>query len=100
MRPTFLSIGAAATIMSVTAVTAVAPAQAAAPTDGCPAGYLVLVVADLTAQGYRVPALVDEQLGSFRLPPNHNGLVCGVPLGNRSFDGKQIYNVMDDSLPA
>jgi hypothetical protein len=98
MRPMLVSIGAAAAVITV--LTAAAPAQAAAPSHGCPAGYQVLVVADLMPLGYRVPTLVDEQLGSFGLPPNHNGLVCGVALGGRSFDGNQIYNFMDDSLPA
>lgn len=43
------------------------------PETGCPASNEVLVVADLTALGYRAPAQVDAA-------GNNNGLVCGKPL--------------------
>jgi hypothetical protein len=40
---------------------------------GCPSGDQVLVVEDLLAQGYRVPAIVDDPANG----GNGNGLVCG-----------------------
>ncbi len=45
------------------------------PATGCPASNEVLVVAELTALGYRVPAQVDAA-------GNNNGLVCGKPLSD------------------
>jgi hypothetical protein len=39
---------------------AAASALAAAPSNGCPSGYQLLSVPTLTAEGYRVPALVDN----------------------------------------
>jgi hypothetical protein len=52
-----------------TATAAAAPPEL--PTEtGCPAGDQVLVVDELLAQGYRVPAIVDAE-------GNNNGLICG-----------------------
>lgn len=50
-----------------------APAAAIPPETGCPSGDQVLVVEDLLAQGYRVPAIVDDPANG----GNGNGLVCG-----------------------
>jgi len=50
-----------------------APALAGPPSGSlCPPNYQLLIVDDLTDQGYMVPALVDEE-------GNNNGLVCGDP---------------------
>ena len=85
-----------------TAVVAVAgPAQAAAPSQGCPTNWDRLSVQTLSDAGYRVPALVDspdQQLSFGHAPGNGNGWVCGVALGNRTFAGNQIYNFLDDFL--
>ena len=78
-----------------------APAQAVAPSAGCPSGFQRLEVAPLTSAGYRVPALVDspdQNLSFGHVAGNGNGFVCAVPLGNQQFDGLQIYNFFDDSL--
>lgn len=81
-----------------------APAYAAAPANGCPSGYQLMSVDDLTQLGYHVPALVDSSASgvlSFGQPGNDDGYVCGVQLGNQltSF-GDPIYNFIDDTLPA
>lgn len=85
-------------------VTAATAANADAPSNGCPAGYSVLHVDTLTAEGYQVPALVDSQTSgflSYGQPGNGNGLVCGVQLGNRLTPfGAPVYNFIDDQLPA
>lgn len=74
------------------------------PSNGCPAGYQLLSVATLTAEGYHAPALVDSPTSgvrSFGQPGNGDGWVCGVQLGNQltSF-GLPIYNFIDNQLPA
>lgn len=104
MRTTTSRLGAAmlvsATILVAAVVTAV-PAQAAAPTGGCAPGYQLLSVATLSAEGYRVPAEVDSPSNTYGFgnqPGNGDGWVCGVPLGNRSFNGLQVYNFVDDTL--
>ena len=56
-------------LMPATASFAGAPAS----TTGCPASNEVLVVEDLLALGYQLPAVVDSE-------GNGNGLVCGKPL--------------------
>jgi hypothetical protein len=77
---------------------------AAPPSNGCTPGYELLVVADLTAQGYRVPAMVDDPnsgLLSFGQPGNGDGLICARRLGNQLTPfGAPIYNFMDNGLPA
>jgi hypothetical protein len=81
-----------------------APAFAAPPSNGCPAGYQLLSVQALTAQGYKVPAIVDSPTSgfdSFGNPGDGDGWVCGVPLGNRLTPfGLQVYNFIDNQLPA
>jgi hypothetical protein len=98
MTPLLLALGAGT--VAVGGITA----QAAAPANGCPAGYELLSVATLSAEGYRVPAEVDSPTSgilSFGQPGNGDGWVCGVQLGNQltSF-GLPIYNFIDDQLPS
>lgn len=76
-------------------------AQAAPPSNGCPAGYQLVAVAPLTALGYRVPALVDSPAyNSFGQPGNSDRLVCSVQLGNQVSLIGPIYNFIDNQLPA
>jgi hypothetical protein len=78
------------------------PAQAAAPTNGCPDGYQLLAVSDLAPQGYQVPGKVDDPtsgIRSFGRFGNGDGLVCAVPLGNQLTPwGGQVYNFWDNTL--
>lgn len=87
-----------------TAVFAAVPAQADAPTTGCPRGYTLLSVADLTAQGYRVPLKVDNPnsgILSFGRPGNGDGYICAVAVGNQTTPfGTQLYQFFDNTLPA
>jgi hypothetical protein len=90
--------------VAAAAVLATTPAAAAAPTNGCPAGYTVLSVDELLAAGYHLPAAIDgptSGLKSFGLPGNGDGLICGVRLGNQvtPFGGPE-YNFIDNQLPA
>ncbi|GAA1998700.1 hypothetical protein [Microbacterium pumilum] len=64
-------------ITAAIAALVVSPATSSSATEpaavtGCPASNQVLVVADLSALGYRVPAQVDSE-------GNANGLVCAKP---------------------
>ena len=101
-RRRILSIAAA--MLCATALSGVGVAVAAPPSNGCTPGYQLLVVADLTAQGYRVPAMMDDPtsgLLSFGQPGNGDGLVCARQLGNQlTTFGAPIYNFMDNGLPA
>lgn len=80
------------------------PASATPPSNGCPAGFQLLSVADLGAQGYQVPAKLDDPstgLRSFGRPGNGDGYVCGVPLGNQTTPwGSPIYTFLNDTLRA
>ncbi|PVE15487.1 hypothetical protein [Arthrobacter sp. Bz4] len=64
-------------IAAATAAFALIPSTASfaqpASTTGCPASNQVLVVAELLANGYRLPGVIDSE-------GNANGLVCGKPL--------------------
>jgi len=61
-------------LLALGLLTATAAPAAAIPTEtGCPSGDQVLVVEDLLAQGYGVPAIVDDPANG----GNGNGLVCG-----------------------
>lgn len=86
----------------VAAVMVGAPAHATAPADGCPRGYDLLSVSALSAQGYRVPAQLDDPAGgilSFGRPGNGDGSVCAVALGNQTSSfGGQLYNFWDNTL--
>ena len=81
-----------------------AAALAAPPSNGCPAGYQLLSVRTLTAEGYQVPTLADSPasgIDSFGNPGNGDGLVCGVPLGHQLTPfGLQVSNFADNQLPA
>ena len=89
------------------------PALAAPPSNGCPSGYQLLSVQTLTAEGYKVPALVDSPTsgvvgegpgvgnGWIGQPGNADGWVCGVKLGNQLTPfGLPVYNFIDNQLPA
>lgn len=95
---------ATATLAASAALLPVGPALAGDGPSGsaCPTEkYELLIVDDLTAQGYMVPALVDEA-------GNNNGLVCGDPFTRwqqRLFCFKFgpctvpiIYNFTDDII--
>jgi hypothetical protein len=91
-------------IATAGAVITAAPALAAPPSTGCPAGYQLLSVQTLTAEGYTVPALVDSPtsgLLSYGKPGNGDGYVCGVPRGNQLTPfGLPVYEFIDNTLPA
>ena len=93
-----LIVGAAGFVLAGT------PAMAAPPPNGCPAGYQLLSVRTLTAEGYMVPALVDSPtsgLKSFGQPGDGDGWVCGHQLGNQLTPfGLPVYNFIDNQLPA
>jgi len=58
-------------LLALGLLTSTAAPAAAIPTEtGCPSGYQVLVVDELLAQGYQIPATIDAE-------GNNNGLVCG-----------------------
>jgi hypothetical protein len=86
---TALSAGAAGTVL------AAVPALAAPPASGCRAGYQLLSVQTLTAEGHMVPTLIDSPArgvgedpgtgqGWADQPGNGDGLVCRVKLGNQA----------------
>jgi hypothetical protein len=76
------------------------PASALPTETGCPSGFQVLSVAELTAQGYRVPAILDDPANG----GNGNGLVCGLPLPQQACGPDcpvpVFYQFSDDNLPA
>jgi hypothetical protein len=86
------------------ATVATSTALAAPPTNGCPAGYELLSVETLAAEGYQVPGRVDSPtsgIDSFGKPGNGDGWVCGVQLGNQLTPfGLPVYNFIDNGLPA
>jgi hypothetical protein len=104
VRRLAVSFVAALALAASAAIVAVSTAFAAAPANGCPAGYELLSVATLAAEGYRVPGLMDSPtsgINSFGKPGNGDGWVCGVQLGNQLTPfGLPIYNFMDNGLPA
>jgi hypothetical protein len=74
------------------------PAPALLTETGCPSAFQVLSVAELTAQGYRGPAIVDD-------PANGgNGRVCGLPLPQQACGPDcpvpAFYQFGDDHLRA
>jgi hypothetical protein len=82
-------------------LTATATSAPALPTEtGCPSAFQVLPVAELTAQGYRAPAIVDDPANG----GNGNGLVCGLPLPQQACGPDcpvpVFYQFGDDNLPA
>jgi hypothetical protein len=85
--------------------TVATPAAAAPPANGCATGnrasdvdhgMLLLVVAELTTAGYRVPAIVDDPANG----GNGDGFVCGVPQGHlKASDGvRQLYLFFDNQF--
>jgi hypothetical protein len=75
-----LIVGVAGSVLAAT------PAMAAPPPNGCPAGYQLLSVQTLTAEGYKVPALVDSPTSGVNLfghPGDGDGWVCGNQLANQ-----------------
>jgi hypothetical protein len=83
-----------------TATAAAAPPEL--PTEtGCPSGSEVLVVEELLAQGYRIPATIDAE-------GNSNGLVCGHAFSEAASEqlcGPDcpvpiLYGFRDDDLKA
>lgn len=104
MRTRRRIVSITAATVCATALSGVGVAAAAPPSNGCTPGYQLLVVAELTAQGYRVPALVDDPTSgvpSFGRPGNGDGLICARKLGNQLTPfGAPIYNFMDNGLPA
>ena len=93
-----LIVGAAGSVLAGT------PAMAAPPPSGCPAGYQLLSVQTLTAEGYKVPALVDSPTSgvkSFGHPGDGDGWVCGHQLGNQLTPfGLPVFDFTDNQLPA
>ena len=99
MRRLLIALGTVA-LAALASLLMAAPALAGPPSGSlCPPNYQLLIVDDLTDQGYMVPALVDEE-------GNNNGLVCGDPfsrLQQRIFCFRAggchvpvIYNFRDD----
>ena len=63
----------------------------------------LLSVAELLTTGYRIPARIDDPtsgIKTFGRPGNGDGLVCGVPVGNQTTQGLQLYMFFDNQLPA
>lgn len=72
----------AVAVATVAATALPATATKTPLTTGCPAGYELLSVESLEAQGpYLVPRRVDE-------PGNNNGLVCGLALPDANRDAR------------
>ena len=95
-------IVAPALLVGAATCLAAGPANAAAPNNGCPTGYELKWVSDLTSKGYLVPKQVDDPnsgIRSFGRPGNDDGWVCAVRLGNQftSF-GQPVFNFWDNTL--
>lgn len=96
----------AATVFGVAAVTAptIGSAGAQSAPEGCPKGYQVLVVSELTLQGYQVPAQMDDPNSgflSFGQPGNGDDRVCAQEIGHQTTSfGGQLYQFWDNVLPA
>jgi hypothetical protein len=104
MKRLALTLTAASALIAGIGGALAGTALAGAPTNGCPSGYTRLSVPTLSAEGYRLPALIDSPTSgvlSFGQPGNNDQYVCGVQLGNQltSFD-LPVYNFIDDQLPA
>lgn len=81
----------------------VTSAAAGTSGTGCPNGYTLMAVADLSPQGYQVPGQVDDPnsgIKSFGSPGNGDGLICAQEIGNRTTPwGGQLYQFWDNTLP-
>ena len=78
-----------------------ASASAATPTNGCPAGFEVISVAQAESEGYRLARVVDESVD--KPPGNRDGYACRRPLGDgvfHTFPGRPdtVYQWMDNRL--
>ena len=112
MRRIALASGlAGALLVGAAASSITGPALATAPSAGCPAGYQLLSVQSLTAQGYKAPAEVDDPTSgveSFGRPGNGDGFVCGRALPQAACIAHAsgpcpvpvFYEFEDDVLPA
>lgn len=106
----------ATTLLAVAAgpVLTLEAAQAAPPGDGCPRGFDLLSVQTLTADGYRLPALIDDPTSGvvgqegqgegnawIGQPGNGDGWICGRHLGKQLTPlGLPLYLFIDNQLPA
>ena len=94
-----ITLAVAAAVVGVSTQAAADP-----PTNGCATehrtsevdhGMLQLAVAVLTADGYRVPGIIDDPANG----GNGDGFVCGVPMGNLTTPrGTQLYLFFDNTL--
>lgn len=80
----------------------VTTAEAGAPANGCPNGYSLMAVADLSTLGYQVPGQVDDPssgIKSFGHAGNGDGLICAQEIGHQTtFFGGQLYQFWDNTL--
>ena len=96
-----VAIGVAAGAVMVGAYSGTV-AVAEPPNTGCNVGNSntehgsqLLVVADLLAIGYRLPGILDDPASG----GNGDGLVCGIPMGNRiTPNGNQFYLFSDNQF--
>lgn len=73
-----------AVLLIATSVSAASAGQPSGtpPETGCPAAAQVFDVSSLSALGYRVPRMLDEN-------GNNNGIVCGIPIQEQA--ARQIF---------
>ena len=96
-----VAIGVAAGAVMVGAYSGTV-AVAEPPNTGCTVGnqntehgYQLLDLAELLAIGYRLPGILDDPANG----GNGDGLVCGLPMGNRiSPRGNQLYLFIDNQF--
>ena len=93
-------VAAAALLGTIAGVVPATSAQASPVSSGCPAAYDLIGIYSL-GPGYTMPGKMDGVFGSYGLAPNDNSMVCALALGNATTpSGGQLYNFLDDSLPA
>jgi hypothetical protein len=73
MARTMLGAAATTALSAGAWVASAGGAMATPPETGCPTAYSQLSVADLTPQGYHLPAIIDAA-------GNNDGYVCGQPV--------------------
>jgi hypothetical protein len=85
-----------ALVCALVAATLSIGTSASAQKVGCAHGFTALSVADLTAQGYLLPAATDDPANG----GNGNGVICGRPIGYRdpADPTRQIYIFADDRV--
>jgi len=81
-------------VCSLVAATLSIGTAASAQKIGCPHGFSALSVAELTSEGYLLPAATDDPTNG----GNGNGVICGRPIGYRdpADPTRQIYVFADD----